>query len=190
MEDMKVLLGSNSPRRNELLAQMAIPFAKVEIMCEENFDESMEPSQVPLFLSKKKSYAYTQLKKNELLITADTVVIKGATILNKPTDTKEAAEMLGSLSNGAHDVVTGVTLRTLLKEVSFTATTKVWLNPISPEDIAYYIDTYKPYDKAGAYGIQEWFGLTQAHRIEGCFYNVVGLPCSLLYTTITKHFNL
>ncbi len=187
---MNVLLGSNSPRRNELLTQMAIPFIKVGIMCEEDFDKSMELTQVPLYLSKKKSHAYTKLQENELLITADTVVIKGDTILNKPANNKEAAEMLGLLSNDAHEVVTGVTLRTLQNEVSFNATTKVWLNPISPKDISYYIDMYKPYDKAGAYGIQEWFGITQVNRIEGCFYNVIGLPCSLLYNHINKYFNL
>lgn len=186
---MKILLGSNSPRRNELLAQMDITFEKVKINCNEDFSSGMDLLEVPIFLSKKKSEAYENLKKNELLITADTVVVNGLKILNKPKDAAEAQKMLQSLSNNVHSVITGVTLRTEGKVVTFSKTTKVWLGEISQEDIQYYTSEYRPFDKAGAYGIQEWFGLTQIRQIEGCFYNVVGLPCSELYRHLKNTFN-
>ena len=186
---MKILLGSNSPRRNELLTQMDIDFTKVKITCDEDFDEAMHSSEVPVFLSQKKSEAYTALQENELLITADTVVVNGDEILNKPTDAQEAEKMLCSLSGDSHEVITGVTLRTRDKEVSFSSSTKVWIDELSPADIEHYISKYKPYDKAGAYGIQEWFGLSQVVKIEGCFYNVVGLPCSLLYKRLKNDYN-
>jgi septum formation protein len=186
---MEILLGSNSPRRNELLTQMDINFTKVSITCDEDFDEKMLSSKVPLYLSQKKSKAYTSLNENQLLVTADTVVINGDTLLNKPSDAKEAEEMLRSLSGKSHDVITGVTLRTHSKEVSFSSTTRVWLDKLMPADIDHYIANYKPYDKAGSYGIQEWFGLSQVNRIEGCFYNVVGLPCSLLYKRLKNDYN-
>jgi septum formation protein len=184
---MKILLGSNSPRRNELLTQMDIDFTKVKISCDEDFAEEMHSSEVPVFLSQKKSEAYTALQENELLITADTVVVSGDEILNKPIDAQEAEKMLRSLSGDSHEVITGVTLRTQDKEVS---STKVWINELSPADIEHYISKYKPYDKAGSYGIQEWFGLSQVVKIEGCFYNVVGLPCSLLYKRLKNDYNV
>jgi len=187
---MKILLGSNSPRRNELLAQMDIPFTKVKIECEEDFDEAMPAEEVPEYLSQKKSMAYTDLLAGELLITADTVVVNGTRILNKPKDANEATTMLNSLSGSEHKVITGVTLRTLEKTVSFSSTTRVKINELSDNDIEHYISKYKPYDKAGAYGIQEWFGLSQVERIEGCFYNVVGLPCNLLFKRLKNDYNV
>ncbi len=186
---MKILLGSNSPRRNELLAQMDIPFTKVSIDCDEDFDPKKPPAEVPVYLSIKKSNAYTNLAADELLITADTVVIQGTEILNKPGDAQEAEKMLRSLSGNSHSVVTGVTLRTLQKAVSFSSTTRVWVGELTAKDIHHYITNYEPYDKAGAYGIQEWFGLSQVEKIDGCFYNVVGLPCSLLFKRLKNDFN-
>ncbi len=186
---MKILLGSNSPRRNELLKQMDIDFTKVKIDCDEDFDKTMHPSRVPVFLSQKKSKSYVALQENELLITADTVVVDGDRILNKPTEAKDAEKMLRSLSDKSHEVITGVTIRTLEKEVSFSCSTKVWLDELSSVDIEHYICKYKPYDKAGSYGIQEWFGLSQVVQIEGCFYNVVGLPCSLLFKRLKNDYN-
>lgn len=186
---MKILLGSNSPRRNELLTQMDIDFTKVKIDCEEDFDAAMDAAEVPVFLSQKKSNAYPDLGHNELLITADTVVVNGNIILNKPANANEAREMLRSLSNTSHEVITGVTLRSLDKSVSFSNTTKVWVDTLSEDDVEYYVSKYKPYDKAGAYGIQEWFGLTQVKKIEGCFYNVVGLPCNHLFKRLKNNYN-
>lgn len=178
---MKILLGSNSPRRNELLTQMGIVFDKVSINCNEDFDAAMPGEDVPVYLSQKKSYAYEHLRDDEILITADTVVVQDLTILNKPTDATEAEQMLRSISNGSHHVITGVTLRSLTKEISFSNVTTVRVDTIYAPDIQRYISEYKPYDKAGGYGIQEWFGLTQVIGIQGCYYNVVGLPCSSLF---------
>lgn len=186
---MNILLGSNSPRRNELLAQMDIDFTKVKIDCDEVFDKAMDAEEVPLFLSKKKSQAYTTLKDGELLVTADTVVVNGRNILNKPMDGEEARSMLASLSGTKHAVITGVTLRSNDKEISFSNTSYVWIDELTEEDINHYVSKYKPYDKAGAYGIQEWFGLTQVKKIDGCFYNVVGLPCNDLFKRLKCSFN-
>ena len=187
---MKILLGSNSPRRNELLTQMGIDFTKVIINCDENFDEAMPPFKVASFLSQKKSKAYAALQENELLITADTVVVNGDEILNKPVDSLEAAKMLRSLSGNSHEVITGVTLRTIDKEVSFSSSTKVWIDELSPADIEHYISKYKPYDKAGSYGIQEWFGLACVSSITGSYYNVVGLPTELVHKRLKNAYDI
>jgi septum formation protein len=187
---MKILLGSNSPRRNELLNQMGITFTKVSIDCDEDFDADMIAEEVPVSLSKKKSAAYTDLQDEELLITADTVVICEEKILNKPQDEEDALEMLWMLSDTSHKVVTGVTLRSLQREVSFSSTTLVHLDKLTDSAVNYYLGRYKPYDKAGSYGIQEWFGLSCVKGIEGCFYNVVGLPCSLLYKRLKNDFDV
>ena len=180
-EKMNLLLGSNSPRRNELLAQLGFDFTKVSITCDEEFSPDMVVGKVPEYLAIKKSMAYKALHDSDVLITADTVVIAEGIILNKPADRAEAIHMLSTLSGKEHSVQTGVCIRSAAKQESFTSETVVKLRKISQEDIAHYVDTYKPYDKAGAYGIQEWFGLALVESISGSFYNVVGLPTDQLY---------
>ena len=185
----KILLGSASPRRRELLAQMGVSFNLASIECEEDFDPKMIAEEVPVYLSHKKSMAYGGMQENEVLITADTVVRIDDRILNKPGDGKEAYDMLRSMCGRNHQVTTGVTLRSLQKTESFGVSTEVSVSEFTDEEINYYIRKYKPYDKAGAYGIQEWFGLACVSGIVGCFYNVVGLPTWEVYKRLKNSFN-
>jgi septum formation protein len=187
---MKLLLGSNSPRRNELLGQLGYTFTKVTIDCDESFDITMPSEEVAAYLAEKKSLAYSGLKDGEVLITADTVVINNDNILNKPVDADEAFAMLNALSGSDHLVKTGVCIRSKNKKSVFTKTTMVQVNELSKKDIEYYINNYKPYDKAGAYGIQEWFGIAMIKEIQGCFYNVVGLPTSELFKRLKNDYNV
>ncbi|HBN02688.1 MAG TPA: septum formation protein Maf [Bacteroidetes bacterium] len=187
---MRLLLGSNSPRRNELLGHMGYTFDKIAIYCDEAFDIEMPATEVAEYLANKKSNSYTSLRKNELLITADTVVIYNETIMNKPQDRDEAFYMLSQLNNTTHLVQTGFCLRTLDKTISSTCSTEVTVDVLSPEEINFYLDNYQPYDKAGAYGIQEWFGLTKVKHINGCYFNVVGLPCSELYKRLKNDYGV
>ncbi|MFT6745011.1 MAG: septum formation protein [Bacteroidia bacterium] len=188
-EKMNILLGSNSPRRNELLAQLGFDFTKVSITCDEDFSPDMAVGEVAEYLAIKKSVAYKPLHDSDILITADTVVIAEGIILNKPADRTEAIHMLSTLSGKEHSVQTGVCIRSVDKQESFTSETVVKLRKISQDDIAHYVDTYKPYDKAGAYGIQEWFGLALVESISGSFYNVVGLPTDQLYKRLKNNYN-
>ena len=187
---MKLLLGSNSPRRNELLAQMGYTFEKVAIDCDEAFDIEMPATEVAEYLSRQKSNAYITLQKNELLITADTVVICNNTILNKPQNRDEAFQMLSQLSNATHLVQTGFCLRTLEKTISSECITEVTVHVLSPKEIYFYIDKYKPYDKAGSYGIQEWFGLAKVKHLKGCYFNVVGLHCSAIHKRLKDDYGV
>lgn len=183
MKNHKILLGSGSPRRRQLLADMGIDFETIKIKdVDESYPADMPPAEVPIYLSKLKSEAYrNELHDGEMLITADTVVISDGKILGKPKNESEAIEMLRSLSNHSHDVVTGVTLTSKRSSHSFSELTKVYFSGVSEEEIVHYVETYKPLDKAGAYGIQEWIGMIGVDRIDGCFYNVMGLPTSRLY---------
>lgn len=181
-----ILLASNSPRRQELLSQMDIKFSVVTKQgIDESYPDTLKASDVAEFLAKKKAAAYLpDLKNNDLLITADTVVVLDNSILGKPHSTEEAVEMISSLVGRSHIVLTGVALTSISKQVSFTATTTVSMNPLSKELIRYYVNQYKPLDKAGAYGIQEWIGLVNIDRIDGSFHNVMGLPTQRLFTEL------
>lgn len=169
------VLGSKSPRRQELLKAAGFDFVLRTADADESFPSSMKGIDVPAFLSQIKSKAIS-IEEGECLITADTVVCIGDTILNKAADAGEAREMLELLSGTDHWVHTGVTLRSIDKQVSFTESTRVFFKTLSKEEIDFYIREYKPFDKAGAYGIQEWIGYRGVSRIEGCYYNVVGFP--------------
>lgn len=186
---MKILLGSNSPRRSELLKMLGYDFTKAEITCNEDFN-GIETQNVATFLAEKKSLAYKNLQIGEVLITADTVVISNEKILNKPADKQEAEIMLGELSNRKHLVVTGVCLRSLENKVIFKCITEVIMEDISASEMNYYIKNYKPMDKAGSYGIQEWIGLSKVSKIHGCYYNVMGLPTSKLYKALVNEFDI
>jgi len=187
---MELLLGSNSPRRNELMTQMGFSFKKVKIDCEETFSTDMQVNKVAQYLAEKKACAYGDLEPNQILITADTTVVHNNTILNKPANKEEAYDMLSQLNNNNHDVVTGVCIRTNSGLESFSCTTNVEVDLISERDLNYYINEYKPYDKAGGYGIQEWFGLTQIKGIRGCYFNVVGLPCNDLFKRLKNDYGI
>ena len=187
MTDYKIILASQSPRRKELIAHLNIPFeVLVKEGVEEVFPESMPCEEVPVYLALQKAITYREeLQKNDILvITADTVVICDGQILGKPKDRSEAVSMLNILSGKAHEVITGVALTAKDKQRDFTVSTKVFFKPLTEEEIDFYIDRYKPFDKAGAYGIQEWIGMIGIERIEGSYFNVVGLPVQKLYSEL------
>ncbi|HEY9543391.1 Maf family nucleotide pyrophosphatase [Prevotella sp.] len=183
MKFKQVILASNSPRRKELLAGLDIEFkVKVKSDIDETYPHELAPEDVPLFLSKKKAAAYkADLQEGDLLITADTVVIIGNEILGKPANEEEARHMLSLLSGRTHLVTTGVCLTTTTGNRAFSVTTKVTFKELTPSEINYYVSTYRPFDKAGAYGIQEWIGYIGVTNLEGSFYNVMGLPVQRIY---------
>jgi septum formation protein len=181
-----LLLASNSPRRRELLAGLGLPFTVRVKEVAEDFPNSLKGAEVAEFLASHKADAYTAELQHELLITADTIVCLGDRILNKPADPNEAFDMLRALSGTAHKVITGVCLLSKTQKVVFSDTTTVYFKELTDAEIEYYITHYKPFDKAGAYGIQEWIGMIGIERIEGSYFNVVGLPVQKLYTHLLQ----
>lgn len=182
LKKYRLILASASPRRRELLAACDLDFTLAEkFECEENYPADMEADKVAEYLSQLKSNAYPHaLEEHDILLTADTVVIAGNEILGKPKDDADAERMLKALSGATHKVVTGVTLRTAEHTISFSAESLVTFRTLEEEEIRYYIKKYRPLDKAGAYGIQEWIGYIGIEGIEGSFYNVMGLPVQKL----------
>ncbi len=178
LKNHRLILASASPRRRELLAACDIDFTLAEkFECEECYPADLEADKVAEYLSQLKSNSYPHaLKEGDILLTADTVVIASGEILGKPKDSADAERMLKILSGATHKVVTGVTLRTPSRTISFSAESLVTFRVLENEEIAYYIEKYRPLDKAGAYGIQEWIGYTAIEGLQGSFYNVMGLP--------------
>jgi len=178
----KIVLGSKSPRRIELIQQIC---QQVEVRTqdvEEVYPESLMGEEVPVYLSNLKAEVLlSTLAENELLLTADTVVVLNHQILGKPVDRADAIAILSQLSGNKHVVVSGCTLQSKTKKIQFSETTEVYFKPLKLEDITYYVDTFQPFDKAGAYGIQEWIGMIGIERINGCYYNVMGLPIARLF---------
>lgn len=189
LNDFEIILASGSPRRRELLGGLGIDFRVARLNdVDESYPNDLPANEVAEYLSKKKAEAYRQsLTERQLIITADTVVITDGEILGKPTDAADATRMLKALSGAVHQVVTGVTVMTTAKTVSFSATTNVRFAPLSDEEIDYYISQYRPFDKAGAYGIQEWIGYIAVEGIEGSYFNVMGLPIQKLYTVLKSY---
>lgn len=187
--DYQLILASKSPRRKELLESLEIGFTIEAYPVDETYPDDLEHSMVAEFIALKKADGFRPLRENELLMTSDTVVINKKEILGKPKDKEMAFSMLKSLSNSQHEVITGVCLRTLKKEVTFSVATKVTFRSLSHEEIYHYISTYQPFDKAGAYGIQEWIGKIGIEKIEGDYYNVMGLPLGALYQQLHQHFS-
>ena len=181
-----IILASKSPRRQELLRGMGMKFAILTKETPENFPAEMPLDKVPQFLSQQKSMAFdeSELPESYLVITSDTVVIAENEILGKPKDRNDALRMLALLSGKTHHVVTGVTIRTAEKIKNFGVKTKVTFANLDVEEMAYYVDNYRPYDKAGAYGIQEWIGYVGITGLNGSFYNVMGLPTRRLYQVL------
>ena len=178
-----IILASKSPRRQELLRGMGVEFSILTKETDESFPPEMPLDEVPKYLSLQKSLAFSddELPADYLLITSDTVVICEDEILGKPKDREDAARMLQLLSAKTHHVVTGVTVRTVEKTESFAVRSNVTFAQLDAEEIDYYIEHCKPFDKAGAYGIQEWIGYVGISGLEGSFYNVMGLPTRRLY---------
>lgn len=185
LQRYSVVLASKSPRRQELMKGMGVKFVTLTKETREEYPE-MPFDKVPEFLSRQKSLAFAddELPENYLLITADTVVIAENEILGKPKDRADAIRMMHILSGKSHHVVTGVTVRSKDKIETFSANSEVTFAPLDEEEMAYYVDQYKPFDKAGAYGIQEWIGYVGISGLHGSFYNVMGLPTRMLYQTL------
>ncbi|MCB0686276.1 MAG: septum formation protein Maf [Saprospiraceae bacterium] len=179
---LPILLGSASPRRKHLLQEAGFRFRVVPADIDEVFPEDMPPREVPVFLAEKKAEALAkQREKGEIILTADSVVILKNQVLGKPNQREEAVEMLMLLSGRPHEVITGVTLLNETKKVSFSALSRVHFSSFSLEEVEYYVDHYKPYDKAGSYGIQEWLGWCKVVQIEGSYSNIMGLPVAMVY---------
>lgn len=178
-----ILLASASPRRKELLSQLGVEFEVAQsIEVDESYSSSLDAYDVAPHLSKLKAEAYRQLIiDNQLIITADTVVINEGEVLGKPVSLQHAKEMLESLSGRSHSVVTGVTITSIDKQVTFAVNTEVEFAQLSSQEIDDYVENFAPLDKAGAYGIQEWIGCIGVKNIKGSFYNVMGLPLHRLY---------
>ena len=171
-----IILASQSPRRKELLELLDLNFTVEVREVNEVFPESLDVTKVAEYLAKLKASVFTDIPTDQMVITADTVVVLDEQILGKPKDKTEATKMLQSLSNRSHNVITGVCMKSKDKIISFSNTTKVFFKELTSSEIEYYIENYKPFDKAGSYGIQEWIGAIGITKIEGSYFNVVGLP--------------
>lgn len=186
LEHLDIILASESPRRKQLLNDVGIAFRSLAFPVQENFPQHLSAIEVSIYLSelKAKAFPLIELKPNSILITADTIVSLKDEILGKPKDKKEATKMLQRLSGNCHEVISAFTLRSQKKMTSFWAETKVYFKDLSDNEIEYYIEKYQPFDKAGAYGIQEWIGKIGIEKIQGSYYNVMGLPIHQLYTEL------
>lgn len=181
----KIILASASPRRHQLMRDAGFDFEIRLKSTEEIYPATLSPEKIPEYLACLKAVAFKEeLKVDELLITADTIVCLGAKVLGKPKNRECAIEMLQQLSGQKHKVVTGVCLTTSGKQEKFSVITDVYFKVLTEEEIVYYVDHYQPFDKAGAYGIQEWIGYIGIERIDGSFYNVMGLPVQKLYEVL------
>lgn len=187
MKSYKLILASGSPRRQQLLRSLRIPFAVRILPVEEDYPATLAPESVAAYLAEKKGKAYRPtMADDELVITADTTVVVGTKLLNKPADAAEAEQMLMTLSGRMHRVITGVSLTTAASTVTFSDHTKVYFRPLGEAEVRFYVDHYQPYDKAGGYAIQEWIGMVGIEKIEGSYFNVVGLPAEKLYRKLRE----
>lgn len=181
------ILASKSPRRQQLLKSLGLDFRTVIKEVEENIPENLTKEEIPVYLARIKAESFfKELQPNEMLITADTIVWLNGRVMGKPSDANEAKNMLKDLSGNEHQVISGVRLTTAMKFSEFYSTSNVLFKTLTDSEIEYYISVFKPFDKAGAYGIQEWIGLIGITHIEGSFYNVMGLPVQELYEEIMR----
>ena len=187
LKDYQLILASQSPRRHQMLKELGLDFMIKTKEVEEVYPDHLKGEQIPIYLAKLKAEAFElDLNEMELVITADTIVCVDDIVLGKPKNRDEAVSMLQMLSGRSHQVISGVCLKSKHKDVSFSTTTHVHFKELSLDEIDYYIDNYKPFDKAGAYGIQEWIGFVGIDGIEGSYFNVVGLPVQRLYQELSK----
>lgn len=186
----QIILASNSPRRKELLSGLGLNYEVRTLPgIDESYPDTLQGEEIPVYISSKKASAYLDaLKDNELLITADTIVWLDGRVLGKPADEKEACQMLRDLSGKTHQVITGVTLATTTFQKSFASVSQVTFASLTEEEISYYVNHYHPMDKAGSYGVQEWIGFIGVERIEGSYFNVMGLPVQRLYRELKEAF--
>lgn len=184
-----ILLASKSPRRKQLLQELGFRFEVVHQDIEESFPPSLAKEQVPEYLAKRKAEAVSfLLKDQQLILAADTIVLKQQRIFHKPKDAQDACTILRELSGSVHQVITGVCLLDQQRSHSFSCISKVYFAPISTAEIDFYVEKYQPYDKAGAYAIQEWIGIAKIEKIEGSYSNIVGLPTQKVYKAITNFY--
>ena len=190
MDNKKIILASKSPRRQELIKELNFDFEiRTNEDVEEIYPNELDPYKVPEYLAASKANPIiSSLSENEILLTSDTIVLFQNEILGKPKSKKEGIKMLKKLSGKTHEVITGVQLKDLNKTISFSSITKVFFKHLTDKEISFYIEKHKPLDKAGSYAIQEWIGYVGVSRIEGCYYNVMGLPLYEIYKQIKKHF--
>jgi septum formation protein len=190
LKPYQVVLVSQSPRRRELLKGLEIDFEATSVDADESFPTHLQGAEVPRYITQAKANAYKPLlKANTLAITADTVVSIEGKILGKPNDKAEAMDMLRTLSDKKHEVITAVCIFTQAKQHLFHAISEVYFKPLTEEEMEHYIDTYQPFDKAGSYGVQEWIGYIGIEKIVGSYYNVMGLPIQRLYQELTQFLN-
>jgi septum formation protein len=184
----QIILASSSPRRQELMKGLGIKFTILIREVEEVWPQGMPIREIPSFLADLKADAFSmdEFADGAILITADTVVILDGQVLGKPRDRQDAIEILSKLSGAKHEVITGVCLRSKERSSAFDVCSEVWFRKFSKDEIEWYVDTYSPFDKAGAYGVQEWIGYAGIERINGSFYNVMGLPTQRLYLELEK----
>lgn len=183
---MKLLLASQSPRRKELLSSLGFEFEVVKIDCEEIIPAHIAIENAAGYLSELKAEAFRSLEPDEVLLTADTVVAVDQEILGKPKDEADAQSMLRNLSGRTHQVYTGITIKTADKVFTETDVADVTFDEITDDEIQYYIQNYKPFDKAGSYGIQEWLGMAKIKSLTGSFYTIMGLPTHLVYKILNE----
>lgn len=183
---MKLLLASQSPRRKELLTSLGFDFEVVKIDCEEILPEKIKIGEAAAYLSELKAKAFRELTTDEVLLTADTVVAAEGQILGKPKDENDARHMLRTLSGKTHQVYTGISIKTIDKTITETDVADVEFDEITDDEINYYVQNYKPFDKAGSYGIQEWLGMAKIRKMNGSFYTIMGLPTHLVYKILKE----
>ena len=188
LKKYEILLASNSPRRRELLAGLDIDYRVTALPeVDESYPDTLSGEEIPLYISQEKAAAYRRfMKDNTLLITADTIVWLDGKVYGKPRDIADAKAMLQALSGKTHTGITGVTLTSLQKQISFAVSTEVTFAALDDDEIDYYVEKYRPLDKAGAYGVQEWIGYIGVTGLKGSYYNVMGLPIQRLYTELKK----
>jgi septum formation protein len=186
-KNYRVILASRSPRRQQLLRELGLKFDVVIKEYEEIYPENLSGEEIARFVAHEKAASFKDnISDNEIVIAADTIVWCNNKVLGKPLDHDDATRILKKISGNTHEVITGVSLRSQTKELTFSESAKVTFETMTEEEISYYIDEYKPYDKAGAYGIQEWIGIIACSHIDGSYFNVVGLPVQRLYKELQR----
>lgn len=185
LKNHKVILASGSPRRQAFFKELDLDFEIQVREIDETFPSNLTRAEITDFISQRKASAFTDLQENDILITSDTIVWLNEAALEKPKDTDDAKEMLRKLSGQMHEVITSVCFTSPGFQKTVNDVTKVWFKTLSEAEIDYYIKTYQPFDKAGSYGIQEWIGYIGIEKIDGCYFNVMGLPIRLVYKTLS-----
>lgn len=186
LKNYNIILASGSPRRQGFFKELDLDYTIQVKEVDEDYDSHLKHAEITDYLAQLKASVFTELKSNDVLITSDTIVWKDQKALGKPQNFEEAKQMLQNLSGAPHKVITSVCFTSKEFQITVNDTTKVWFKILSEEEIEYYLKTYKPYDKAGGYGIQEWIGYIGIEKIEGCYFNVMGLPTRLVYKTLSE----